>query len=121
MRRGFWISVAAIVLLTGCSRQAPTASSTSGPPAFSGLTQDQVRRLAMDVKDAWLKQNPDETEQIGQATIKQIERTDTGWHVLFEQVRFPGQPEGESHHFLHMYLDSSGRVEKVVRGPDVIA
>ena len=120
MRRELRISVIAIALLAGCSRQVPPVSSTSRPAALPGLTEEQVRKLAMDRRDAWLKENPGEVEQIGHAIIKQVERTDTGWYILFERVRFPGQPEGESHHFLHIYLDSKGRMEKVVRGPDVI-
>ena len=121
MRQELWISVVAIALLAGCSRQVPPASSTSRPAALPGLTEEQVRKFAMDLRDAWLKENTGEVEQIGQAVIKRVEKTDTGWYILFEQVRFPGQPEGESHHFLHIYLDSRGRMEKVVRGPDVIA
>ncbi len=34
--------------------------------------------------------------------------------------RLWGEPEGESHHFLHVYIDSRGNQERIVRGPDEI-
>ena len=84
------------------------------------MTLDEVKRLATDFKRVWLAQNPGEAEQVGEATIREGKKTSTGWHVLLEQVRFPGQPEGESNHFLHIYVGSHGNPEKIVREPDVI-
>ena len=54
------------------------------------------------------------------STIREVKSTSTGWHVIFEQVTLPGEPEGESHHFLNIYIDSKGKLEKIVRGPDEI-
>jgi hypothetical protein len=103
------------------SGAANGASPTQQADARRGaLTEREVRRLAADFKQKWMAEHPAEIEQIGQATIREVKKTATGWHVVFEQIRFPGEPEGESHHFLHIYLDSNGTLEKIVRGPDVI-
>ena len=109
-------------LLGGCSQKAepPWAGPQSGSN-LSALTQADVEKPATDLKQKWLNENPNEKEQVGQATIREVKKTATGWHMLFEQVRFPGEPEGESHHFLHIYIDTNGNLERVVRGPDEIA
>ena len=57
---------------------------------------------------------------MGPSTVLEAKPTGTGWHVIFERITMPGQPEGESHHFLHVYVDAEGKLEKIVRGPDEI-
>lgn len=107
-------------LLTGCTWQDGPAATQPADAQPASLTESEVRRLATEFKQKWMAEHPGEIEQIGQATIRAVERTPTGWHVVFEQIRFAGEPEGESHHFLHIYLDSRGTLEKIERGPDVI-
>ena len=85
------------------------------------LSKDRISEIAIEHRDKWVKENPVDAEQIDQARVKEIKKTSTGWHVILEEIRYPGQPEGESHHFLHIYLDKQGSLEKIVRGPDEIA
>lgn len=115
-----FIALFLAVTVIGCSQQplAPTQSHSERKP--SGMTEDQVKKIAADFKAEWLKENPSETELMGPATVSEVKPTATGWHVIFERVTLPGKPEGESHHFLHVYINSKGRLEKIVRGPDEI-
>lgn len=115
-----YIPVLCLALLVGCSQQPTSQSELGHESKAAGLTQDQVTKLATDFKTEWLKQNPSETQLVGESTVCEIKATTTGWHVIFEWVTHPGQPEGESHHFLHVYIDSKGTLEKIIRGPDEI-
>ncbi|MBA4386807.1 MAG: hypothetical protein C0404_02430 [Verrucomicrobia bacterium] len=105
----------------GKERLVQVQTQPSPAAAKSVLKHEEVRMLATNFKTEWIKQNPDEADVIAPSTIREVKATDTGWHVIFERVTYPGQPEGESHHFLHVYMDSKGKLEKVVRGPDKIA
>ena len=107
-------------LLVGCSQQPTSENSSAAEPQPEALTQDQVTKLATEFKTEWLKQHPDEAQLTGKSTVRDIKSTSTGWHVIFEWVTLPGEPEGESHHFLHVYIDSKGKLEEIVRGPDEI-
>ncbi len=109
-----------LALVVGCAHVPATLAEGGLERASSSLTQSQVRELATDFKAVWLKQNPDETELMGPSTVLEVKATSTGWHVTFERVTLLGQPEGESHHFLHVYIDLLGQLEKIVRGPDEI-
>jgi PBP1b-binding outer membrane lipoprotein LpoB len=113
-----YIPIILAMLVVGCSHDQKPEQATPAQPA--ALTQGQVTKLATDFKIEWLKHNPNESHLTGDSTIRSIKPTTTGWHVIFEWVTLPGEPEGESHHFLHVYIDSKGKLEKIVRGPDEI-
>jgi len=111
-----------VFFILGCSQENQRiGDSVCQQTEPAGLEQDKVSDIANKFKQKWIVEHPADVEQIGNAAIREITRTETGWHIVFEQVTFPGQPEGESHHFLHVYIDSTGHLEKIVRGPDVIS
>ena len=118
VRIRFRATLAAILLpvLTGIAMQVAEVKATE-----EELSESQVRELAQTYKAKWVKDNPSESEVIGPAIIQSVERTPSGWHVVFEHVTDRGQPEGEAHRYLHIYINSSGKLERVVRGPDAIA
>ena len=115
MNMSFRTVLVLAALLAGCTREDQTANAQR-----SNLSETEVRRLATEFMRTWVAEHPSEAEKVGRATIRSLQRTDKGWHVVCEQIRLPGEPEGESHHFLHIYLDSKGTLEKIERGPDVI-
>ena len=84
-------------------------------------SESEIYTLALSEFSIWVQNNPNENEQVEGSEIIKIERTDNGWHVIFEKVRFKGMPEGESHHFLHMYFEENGDLMRIVRGPDEVS
>jgi hypothetical protein len=131
----FWPAIRVDSLVSGRHSLSPFANrpyaipheqgNAQHPPVpeqlSSALTQDQVTKLATDFKTEWLKQNPSETKLTGAPTVREVKATSTGWHIMFGWVTLPGEPEGESKHTLHIYLDSKGKLQKIVRGPDEIS
>jgi hypothetical protein len=79
----------------------------------------KVGKAAAQARDAWVADHPEDAA-FKDAAVSEIERTEAGWHVVFEVVTLPSEPEGESHLYLHVYLDTDGEVTKVVRGPDEV-
>jgi hypothetical protein len=80
----------------------------------------KVGEAAAQARDAWVADHPEDAA-FQDAAVSEIEKTETGWHVVFEVVTLPGEPEGESHLYLHVHLDRDGEVTKVVRGPDEVS
>jgi hypothetical protein len=78
----------------------------------------KVQEAAFLARDAWVADHPEDAA-FKDAPVFEIEKTDAGWHVVFEVVALPGESEGESHLYLHVRLNSDGEVIEVVRGPDV--
>lgn len=115
-----WTAIILTVLVVGCSPQPEAPKQTQVKAQSTDLTEVQVKKLATDFKAEWLKQNPTEVELMDPSTVLEVRAISIGWHVIFERITLPGEPEGESHHFLHVYMDSEGNLEQVVRGPDEI-
>ena len=80
----------------------------------------KVREAAAQARDAWVADHPEDAA-FKDAAVSEIEKTEAGWHVVFEVVTLPGEPEGESRLYLHVHLDTDGEVTKVVRGPDEVS
>jgi hypothetical protein len=80
----------------------------------------QVAKAAVKARDNWVADHPEDVA-FKDMPVSEIEKTDEGWHVVFEAVTLPGEPEGESHLYLHVHLDTDGKVIKVVRGPDEVS
>lgn len=90
----------------------------------SGLSPSDIRRLATGYRDEWLsKTRPEDGRWLAESVIVSLERLQTGWHVVFETKtgNSPTTPEGLHIYYLHVYLDTSGKLERVVRGPDVVS
>lgn len=101
------------------SRHASPARQGKDVPADAGsgaLSEKQVRNRAIQYKDEWQKTNPEKA--LDGASISEIEKTEDGWHVTFEGGVLPGEAEGESRHFLHVYITGAGKIIKVAREPN---
>ena len=107
------------VVLVGCKRENQTPVTVNEQEVVA-KAQEHIEQLAIGFKEQWLKGNPREAELMILAVILETKETRGGWHVVFERITNVGEPEGESHHFLHVYIDSNGDLERVVRGPDDI-
>ena len=86
------------------------------PGQEKALSKTQIEALAVQSKEKWLAEHHE--EDIKFSTISTVEETANGWHVIFETVRLPGEPEDGSLHLLHVYLDGKGELIEVVPGPD---
>lgn len=90
----------------------------------SGLLPAEVGWLATRYRDQWLEASkPDDATPLSQGTIALVERVSDGWHVIFETRTGDGRdtPEGLHVYYLHVHLESSGRLLRVVHGPDEIS
>ena len=107
--------------LIGCTQREPLMTAPQVPPAQQGLSDVQVRQLAIKFRDAWLVEGKDEAASIlAGGTIVAIERQPAGWHVTFKTPTGHSQPEGVHDYYLHVYLKPSGDLDRIVRGPDML-
>lgn len=90
----------------------------------SGLSLSDIRIWATRYRNEWLsKTSPEDEHWLSEGIIVSVERLSPGWHVVFETKTgdFPATPEGLHIYYLHVYLDSSGKLERIVRGPDIVS
>lgn len=88
------------------------------------ISEERVRELATQYRDQWLPRNASEdSAHLARGVIQSVEKVETGWHVVFTTRTGggPGAEEGLHVYFLHLYLTSSGELDKVVRGPDLVS
>ncbi len=87
-----------------------------------GISEIQARRLATQYRDAWIQQEkPEDSEWLRLGVIQSVQATQDGWHVTFVTATGHDQPEGVHDYYLHVYLDRDGKLDKIVRGPDVLS
>ncbi len=89
-----------------------------------GISEERVRELAAQYRDQWLAKNASsDSAQLARGVIQSVEKVESGWHVVFATRTGggPGAEEGLHVYFLHLYLTSSGELDRVVRGPDVLS
>jgi hypothetical protein len=92
--------------------------------APSRLLEAEVRQLALKYRQQWLEKNqPEEAALLVQGRIVSAEPSHNGWHVVFETRTgdHPSTPEGLHIYYLHIYLKTSGELDRVVRGPDLMS
>ena len=88
------------------------------------ISEIRIRQIALQYRDQWLaKNNVEQTMQLEKSAIKSVKETKSGWHVIYSTVTGDeiGMEEGLHIYYLHVYLTSSGDLDKVVRGPDEIS
>lgn len=96
----------------------PWGKETGG----SGISEGEARRLATQYRDAWIQQEkPEASEWLRLGVIQSVEAAPDGWHVTFITTTGHDQPEGIHDYFLHVYIDRDGKLEKIVRGPDILS
>ncbi len=101
--------------IVGCSQQASKPQD---------LSDAQVRQLATQFRDTWLAEGKDEAVSIlARGTIVGVERLPQGWHITFNTPtgHSLATPEGIHDYFLHVYLNPSGDLDRIVRGPDLLS
>ena len=103
-------------------QQSATQTKTPAKAKQSGLSQVQAKKLASVFRDRWLKENQRCTTETSDTfeNFVSARQTSSGWHVVFGSSRV-SQPEGIQYGQLHIYMDSKGKLEKVVREPDEVA
>jgi hypothetical protein len=114
------IGIMLVAVAVGCSQQSGTQTPDKAKP--SELSQVEVQNLAAAFRDQWLKENQRDTTEASETfeNFVSARQTSSGWHVVFGSSRV-SQPEGIQYGQLHIYMDSKGKLEKVVRGPDEVA
>ena len=103
------------LLAVGCSQQPSVKGETSA------LTQAQAKKLATSIRDRWLIDNPRQPPD-DRATFEDFvsaKQTTSGWHVVFSSSRNADQPEGQQTVLLHIYLDSSGKLERIEEAGEI--
>jgi hypothetical protein len=106
-----------LVLMTASSC---TCSTSSGPPPQ--LADADVRSLATEYRDAWIQQNrPEGSELLKAGVVQTIEQSSDGWHVTFVTRTGHDKPDGVHDYFLHVYIARDGKLQRVVRGPDLLS
>ena len=109
MRTTIWILLIA-ALCAGCA---------SGP---TGLSETEIRKVATQFRDEWLwSTKPEAADSLRAGVIQSVERDGDVWHVTFVTQTGHGQPEGMHDYFLHVYIGSTGKLRKIVRGPDRVS
>jgi hypothetical protein len=86
-----------------------------------GWSDAQLRQLATKYRDEWLAENkPEDATALAAGVIQTVEKTPQGWHITFVTLseRKPGIAAGFHDRFLHIYINSSGKLDRVVREPD---
>jgi hypothetical protein len=89
-----------------------------------GISEERIRQLAIQHRDQWLaKHATEDSTQLAHGVIQSVEKVESGWHVVFATRTGggPGAEEGLHVYFLHLYLTSSGELDRVVRGPDLLS
>ena len=116
--RPFLPATLAIVLLltaaVGCGQQ---------PPARSSLSDAQVRQLAAKYRDEWLKSSPEDAAVLARSTITSVESQPQVWHIIFMTPTGHSRatPEGIHDYYLHIYIRPDGKLDRIVRGPDLMS
>jgi hypothetical protein len=116
------IVIMIVSVAVGCSQQSGTRTQPPGKAEQSELSQVEVKKLAAAFRDQWLKENQRDTTLTSETfeAFVSARQTSSGWHVVFGSSRV-SQPEGIQYGQLHIYMDSKGKLEKVVREPDEVA
>ena len=113
------------LLVVGIALASSPALAQGGQPSQKqSLSDAQVRQLATKYRDEWLaKTAREDSEQLSRGVIQSVERRGSGWHVVFATKTgdSPATPEGLHIYFFHVYLNESGELERVVRGPDILS
>lgn len=117
----FVLLTLSIVLISFSCERAQRQPSLVSEQAISEV---RVRQLATQYRDQWLaERTAEDTAQLARGAIKLVEKIESGWHVVYATPTGggPGMEEGLHIYYLHVYLNSSGELDKVVLGPDVLS
>jgi hypothetical protein len=90
----------------------------------ASTSQARIRELATQYRDEWVaKDTSGDSAHLARAVIQSVEKVENGWHVVFAARTGggPGAEEGLHIYYLHVYLTSSGALDRVVRGPDALS
>ena len=103
---------------------APRQANPVAAPKQQGLPDAQVRQLATKYRDEWLaKSMYGDGAVLARSTIVSVERQPQGWHVTFMTPtgHNPATPEGIHDYYLHVYVTPSGKLDRIVKGPDIVS
>ena len=86
------------------------------------VSEAEARRLATQYRDEWIrKERPQDSAQLRAGVIESVKPTKDGWQISFVTRTGHGQPEGMHDYFVHVYIDRGGKLQKIVRGPDIVS
>ena len=102
--------------LTGCGPQTPRQS-----PAQSGLSDIQVRELAIKYRDSWVAVSKLEKAFFFKSSkIQSVKKSTTGWDVIFRTGNVAQKGELLIY-FLHVYIKPTGELDHVEEGGELIS
>jgi hypothetical protein len=98
----------------GCGQQTPAQAS---------LSDSQVRQFATKYRDEWLKNASEDAAVLARSSITTVEKQPQVWHIIFMTPtgHSPATPEGKHDYYLHIYIKPDGKLDRVVRGPDLMS
>jgi hypothetical protein len=98
------------------------ANKPGGPADGGSISDAEIRKLATQYRDDWLSNTqPESADILRMGVIQSVERTGDGWHVEFVTRTGHDEPEGMADYFVHVYIDRTGKLQKIKRGPGAIS
>ena len=86
IKRVLFVCLPFVLGASSCERAHREAAATS---------QQSIRELATKYRDDWVAKNSSEdSAQLAHGTIQSVEKTESGWHVVFA-TRLGGGPGAE--------------------------
>jgi hypothetical protein len=91
------------------------------PSDGANISEAEVRKLATQYRDDWLtRTNPESADILRIGVIKSIGRDGDVWDVQFVTETGRGTMDGREDYVLHVYLDRTGKLQKIERGPGLV-